>query len=296
MRNTPSLGGALVLLLAVARLLPSQAPGEVGPPPRVLQIDREVVKPWKTGAHAANEAGFPRVWAGANWPTHYLALTSMSGPNEAWFLTGFPSMAALGQDAKNEDDAAALSDRLARVAAGDAALLSDMQGIVAVYEDSLSYPGTSNLPKMRYVRLITVHLRAGHESDFAGAVKLARVEREKVGGNLASWTTYRVTFGMPDPTYLVLMPMTSLGELDEHTALDTAHGGRGSHGDFATSVNAAPDAYVAIESNLFAFSPDMSYVSRDFAAGDSEFWSPKPSKAAHSPPAVRRDTTGRRKH
>jgi hypothetical protein len=32
------------------------------------------------------------------------------------------------------------------------------------------------------------------------------------------------------------------------------------------------------ESTLFAIDPKMSYVSKEFAAGDPEFWTPKPVK------------------
>jgi hypothetical protein len=42
----------------------------------------------------------------------------------------------------------------------------------------------------------------------------------------------------------------------------------------------ARDAYLSTESNLYVLSPEMSHVSREFAAGDPQFWSPK------SPPAA----------
>ena len=45
----------------------------------------------------------------------------------------------------------------------------------------------------------------------------------------------------------------------------------------------APEVVQSTENLLFAFSPKMSYVSKEFAAADPEFWNPKPN-----PPTKRR--------
>jgi hypothetical protein len=39
-------------------------------------------------------------------------------------------------------------------------------------------------------------------------------------------------------------------------------------------------AYAHTESNLYAISPGKSHVSKEFAAGDPEFWTPKPPAPA----------------
>jgi hypothetical protein len=36
-------------------------------------------------------------------------------------------------------------------------------------------------------------------------------------------------------------------------------------------------------SQVFAFSPKMSYVSKEFASGDPDYWTPKPAAAAKVP-------------
>ena len=41
------------------------------------------------------------------------------------------------------------------------------------------------------------------------------------------------------------------------------------------SQQIAREAYAQTESNLYAISPEKSHVSKDLAAGDSEFWTPK---------------------
>jgi hypothetical protein len=38
----------------------------------------------------------------------------------------------------------------------------------------------------------------------------------------------------------------------------------------------AREAYASTESNLYSIKPEKSHVSKQFAAGDPEFWTPKP--------------------
>jgi hypothetical protein len=61
-------------------------------------------------AHEKVEVGWPRAFAKAKWPTCYLAATSITGPGEAWFMTGYPSYAAYeaGQKRLAEIQSAAL--------------------------------------------------------------------------------------------------------------------------------------------------------------------------------------------
>ncbi|MEO7136682.1 MAG: hypothetical protein ABI037_03100 [Gemmatimonadales bacterium] len=54
-------------------------PGAPEGRPKVLLIFREQVKPGKDSAHEKVEAGWPRAFAKAKWPTNYLAMTTMTG-------------------------------------------------------------------------------------------------------------------------------------------------------------------------------------------------------------------------
>jgi hypothetical protein len=38
----------------------------------------------------------------------------------------------------------------------------------------------------------------------------------------------------------------------------------------------AREAYASTESNLYSIQPEKSHVTKEFAAGDPEFWAPKP--------------------
>ena len=71
------------------------------PPPKVLQIIREEVKPYMNAQHEKVETGWPAAQLKANWPYYALGLDSVSGPNEAWWLTGYESFAALEKNNKD---------------------------------------------------------------------------------------------------------------------------------------------------------------------------------------------------
>src|SRR5712692_11855886 len=92
MKKTLFLLCALGLILsgATAALAQAQAPAPMGPP-KVLQIIREEVKYGKGPAHEKHEAGYPRALKKANWPATYLAMTSITGQGEAWFLFPYDS-------------------------------------------------------------------------------------------------------------------------------------------------------------------------------------------------------------
>ena len=62
-------------------------------PPRLLQIHREAVNPGAEAAYDAIETNTARLCAALGCPHPYLALTTVSGSPEVWFLNGFDSPA-----------------------------------------------------------------------------------------------------------------------------------------------------------------------------------------------------------
>jgi hypothetical protein len=68
-------------------------------PPKVLVIEREFVKPGKAGSlHEKSESQFVQAFTAAKWPTHYLAMASLSGRPRALFMLGYPSFEAWEKD------------------------------------------------------------------------------------------------------------------------------------------------------------------------------------------------------
>jgi hypothetical protein len=90
--------------------------------------------------------------------------------------------------------------------------------------------------------------------------------------------------GMPSPAFLVFMPLRELRQNDD--LLNWRKRIREAEGEDAAqqTEQIAREAYAATESNLYAISPAMSHVSKDFADGDPAFWSQKPSAATKPAP------------
>jgi hypothetical protein len=64
-------------------------------PPKVLSVTREFTKPGKNGmSHEKTESAFVQAMARAKWPTHYLAVESLSGKPRALFFTPYDSFGA----------------------------------------------------------------------------------------------------------------------------------------------------------------------------------------------------------
>jgi hypothetical protein len=82
----------LFLVLACCCISAAQEKSQANSIPKVLQITREYTKPGRAGiVHDAAESAFVQASARAKWPTHYLAMTSLSGKQRALFLTSFPN-------------------------------------------------------------------------------------------------------------------------------------------------------------------------------------------------------------
>jgi hypothetical protein len=132
------------------------------------------------------------------------------------------------------------------------------------------------------MRILEVRLNPGHESDFVEAFRTLSHAYETIKAT-TPWVVYQVNAGMPSPTFIVFLPMRALKQNDD--LLDWRHSIREIEGEEAAqrADQIAREAYANMESNLYAVSPETSHVSKDFAEGDPEFWSPKQHSSPRSP-------------
>ncbi len=280
MKKTLFLLCAIVLFLCGAAQALAQTTGSMPPgPPKILQIFREDVKVGKGAAHEKLEAAFAQAFKKAKWPTIYLAMSSVTGPGEVWFLVPFVSFEAWEKDQQAAEKNAALMAELTKLGEKEGEFVSGGRSIAAIYREDLSPHPNVSIAQMRYFRVITFRVRPGHEGDFAEAVKIVRGAYEKAKVD-QPWAVFQVSAGMLGPTFMVFLPTKSLQEIDASLVrsgkIQEAEGEEG-----ATRLQKiAADAYLSVESNIYAFSPKMSYVSKEFAAGDPDFWTPKPKTTA----------------
>jgi len=99
MRKPTGLGLLLCLPAGWSELGIAQEKAGEMPPPKVLVIMREFLKPGRTGTtHEKSERAFGQAFRAANRPTEYLAIDSLSGKPRSLFLAGYDSFAAWEED------------------------------------------------------------------------------------------------------------------------------------------------------------------------------------------------------
>ena len=93
---------------------------------------------------------------------------------------------------------------------------------------------------------------------------------------------------MQSPEFLIFMPMNALKQNDD--LLSWKENLQEAEGEEAMKrlQQIARESYVNTESNLFVVNSEMSHVSKEFAAGDPNFWTPMTIPAAK--PAGRKGT------
>ena len=162
---------------------------------------------------------------------------------------------------------------LGRLQAQINAALVSQRTVIAVRRDDLSYRANRiDLSKARFVRVLEVRLHPGRENDFAEAFKKLSAAYEKIESGLP-WVVYQINLGMPSPTFLAFVPMIALGQNDDLLKIrERLHSAEGEAAERMQQI--AREAYASTESNLYSIKPEKSHLSKQFAAGDPEFWKP----------------------
>src|SRR5262245_49303425 len=137
MKKTLFLLMAICLSLLCAVQAAAQPPAPTDPP-AVLQIFREEVKQGRNVAQETVEAGYVQAFTKAKFPSYYLGMTAVSGPNEAWFTVAYGSFAALEKDRQSVEKSPALAQQLAQLDQQDGEFRAGGRTLLAVYRKELS--------------------------------------------------------------------------------------------------------------------------------------------------------------
>jgi len=275
------------LLIAGLGIVAAQ---EATPPPKVLTVIREFVKPGKGGAmHEKAESAFVQAMARAKWPSHYLAVSSMSGKPRVLFFTGYDSFAAWEKDMTAEQNNATLSAALDRASVADGELLSDYDASALVYSDEYSLRSAVDIAHMRYFEISLYRVRPGHDADWDTIVKMVKAAYEKIPA--AHWATYHAQYGQEGNTYVVFTQIKSAAEIDQGFAQSKQFMANMGEDGMKKFSELLAGAIEFSQHNLFSFTPSMSYVSDEWIKADPDFWKPKahaaaPKKAEEKPAAT----------
>ncbi|MGE0455194.1 MAG: hypothetical protein AB7O37_16185 [Vicinamibacteria bacterium] len=248
--------------------------------PALLQIYREEVKPGKDAAHEANEAGWPAAAAKAGLTSHYIAMTSVTGPSEAWFVTPYASWGEWEKTIKAGEASPGYTAETQKLWAQDGELLSRSSVIVASYRPGMSYRTSSNMAPKRYMQLQLIRVKPGRAGEFVDGWREVVAAHEKAKMD-ESWGFYQVISGMPDGTFLYFQSVTSLADIDKAGPMHGADAYRNAVGESgrARQREMQQEAVDWSQNMLFAFNPKMSYAPKAWADADA-FWAPKPAAPA----------------
>jgi len=275
---------ALMLSLLVAHLTAQtgNAPTLPTAPPNLLLLVHQQFRFGSESAREKNEIEIAKACRELSVPNQWIALQSISGAPEALFFDPLDSFEQMDYASAAWGKINAVHPDLARLQEEIRKLETSERTIIAVRRSDLSYrAGFIDLSKARYMRVLEIQLLPGHEEDFVEAFKTLRAAYEKIKAD-SPWVVYQVNVGMSSPTFFAFVPMSALRQNDDllewRGPLRDAEGQAGA--DRMQQI--AREAYRSTESNLYAISPRMSHVFKEFADGDSGFWSPAASVDAKS--------------
>ncbi len=230
----------------------------------------------RAGDHAKWEAGWPAAYEKNKSPYSYIALVSVTGPNEVWYVSPLASQAALrrqpGSRRRRSRVARGARPAVARrrgvrervdLAAGAGAAGPELWQLPGPRDDAVL--GDHHLPGEARPR---GRLRSGRQG--LGVGHGARSRRTRAGGPTRWWRALRAaptSCSRRTPTSAPSTRAATDGEatfkglsFDERTTLDTYF----------------RDAALSTVTNRYRLDPGQSFVPAETRQKDPAFWTPKP--------------------
>ena len=243
--------------------------------PAVLQIYRDHIKPSKMAEYSRIEGEAAETCAKAStWP--YLAIQSMTGPQEVWFLSGFDSYTAMEQSAAPFARNAALNAELSRLQDAKANLVDGPRAVFAQLRDDLSSNSGLIPAGTRFFTVTMVTIHPGHEHEYEEIHRALRFSRQRAGVQ-DNRIVYQIVSGMPRNIYLIFSAHHSLQNAG--VALNPAVDDYSTDVDDSTRSRLDESVRQSVETSetwLFSVSPAMSNPAGEWIADDPEFWRSSP--------------------
>ena len=253
----------------VAQSASTTAAASPGAPPKVALLVHQQFQAGKRGEREQLEVETCRKFEEFGIPIPWIEMESVTGSPGALFFDPANSLEEMDRAGQLLSQMYSGHPELGQLQNEIESRIANSKIIIARRREDLGKSGDGiDLSQAHYWRITVVNVRPGHESDFAEADKL-----RASGSSQASWLVYEVDSGTTLPTYLVIEPLRSLRDAEKKP--ETKRSPEKGHRDYE---QIAREAFLSIESNLWAIHPEMSHVSRGFASGDPEFWTPGQNK------------------
>jgi hypothetical protein len=240
-------------------------------PPNILRITRSLAKPGSRVELARARARRAEALVNARWPRPSIALTSVTGPDEVWRLTGYEAFEAWNEDLETSCRMHVLSSLLELLDQEEGDLIQESREVTAVYRPEISYRPEFDWADMRFLDVITIQLRPGHHAEYLQNRKLVMDAHQRAALD-EHILIYTVSSGWRSGTYLILRPLRSLRDLD---LMEEMHGKRYGEilGDdnrkrvielFAASVEREEEEYFAVDARA-------SHITAAWSAAESDY-------------------------
>lgn len=262
---------ASAVFVASALIASAQMAG-VTQPPKVLVIDREFLKPGKSGSlHEKTEAAFVKALRDAKSPTHYMAMDSLSGPQRSLFFLSFSSFEDWGKMQEEEHSNATLSAALDQAYIDDGELLSESATHVYAYHPELSLHAAVAIEHMRYFEISQYRIKPGHRHEWEELAKLYQSGLEKTPE--VHWAAYESIYGENNGgLWLVINPMRSLAEVDKGFAYDNQLQATLGEAGMKHLAELSSACIESVQTNVFEVNPKNSYSSEEWGKAAPEVW------------------------
>jgi hypothetical protein len=250
-----------------------EAGAKVTPPPKVLVLDLEILKPGKAGApHQKTESLFVTAAKNAKSPNHYLASQALTGPPRALFSYGYDSFAGFEKQFK-EETTGSLGAQIDSALQADGDLLESTRRGVFVLHDDMSVNAPCAIGTMRYFQITHVKIHPGKYDSWRDFLKIWKDAEAKTDPD-AHIAVYSEAYGAESGgTWLLIHPLKSLDEVDSMNANNEKF--RKNVEDWAHYEDLLGSAVESVQRNLYAFDPSMSYVPDEWVNQDPAFWNKK---------------------
>ncbi|MEO6050656.1 MAG: hypothetical protein ABIP78_04910 [Pyrinomonadaceae bacterium] len=258
----------------------AQDPG----PPKVLLIVREEIKTGMMGPHAIEANNVVQIYSKAKSPWHRLAMVPVAGnENEVTYFWGYDSFADMDKSNKDLDEiGVTYKADFDRNRHEGEDYHSSQRDSIAVFRPDLSYNAAADIPNMRYMRIQTIRVKPGHGRDFEEGRKIVNAAhaKAKIDEHMA---VYQVMGGAQNGTYLVIIPWASLDGMATIPHGKDYWDAMGDNNREKTE-KIENDSIVFTSTDIYAFAPQISYVSERMIASNPGFWTLKPMAAPAAAP------------
>jgi hypothetical protein len=236
--------------------------------PDVLGIQIEEIKVGHSGEHTDTESLWPAAMERAKSAFPYLALASLSGKAEVWFVAPYESHAKVAE--AMQEGGEALAAELSRLSRVDAEHVESFRSLHLAARKDLSHGAFPDTAKQRFFEITTFRVRPGGEGAFEAAAKAYGAAAGRAAPGV-SFRVYQVMAGMPSPTFLVFSSTVSFAEFDKMMADGTATM-KAMTAQEQEAIQKFDAQTIYSETNRYRVDPRMSFVPQSVRDQDPAFW------------------------